>query len=308
MDERETNENSSCLAAVQSAKLRAIPVIEANDSVGQTNSGIVHSENVGQSMHRKHHPKTRATNEGGAQGSACGSRLVKTDQASVSNLRKPTLIADMKRPRSLENAWSSQSNARPRSGLGKAKPAHTTAPFKTDPNLHMPKRQANKTVPAVMQRNSWKSHIRSGNGKYQTKILPPIPSKRDQSPSSTPDAQVDTHLADTCDMPTSATGAGGEEGVGTRTAECLTSHELTGESLSSEMSNLTLLHNPLREAGSTPSDARAAHSVKPSENPEQKQDTKLFSLMADGYALSYYYYFFFLHALESPTQSVFSFT
>lgn len=272
------NVNASHHAPAQSAYPRAVPVIEPDDGVGQKVGGSACSENATSSAHRTQHPKLRTVKGSGGPSSAHCSGPVKKAQPSVSNLKKPTLIADVKRPKSLESAQSSQPPAMPRSGSAKVKPAHTTAPFRTDPNLHFPKRQAKKPVAAVPLRNSRKSHVRSGDYKCQNKVLPPISSERDQSPSCSPDDEDDAPLPDTCDnAPTSVI----DEEVRTR-VEFSSRPKLNGELVSLEMSDLIPSHEPVNDTGSTPSDAQPVNTMNLSDKPEGKQDTPLFSLLADG--------------------------
>ena len=152
------------------------------------------------------------------------------------------------------------------------------SPFRTDPNLHFPKRQAKKPVAAVPLRNSRKSHVRSGDYKCQNKVLPPISSERDQSPSCSPDDEDDAPLPDTCDnAPTSVI----DEEVRTR-VEFSSRPKLNGELVSLEMSDLIPSHEPVNDTGSTPSDAQPVNTMNLSDKPEGKQDTPLFSLLADG--------------------------
>lgn len=280
----EKNSNASHHAPVQSAYPRPVPVIEPNDNVGQNIGRNVCSENATQGMPRKQHQKLQTVKEVGGQNSARSSGPAKKVQPSVSSMRKPALIPDIKRPKSHESAQRSQPHARPRSGLGKVKPAHITAPFKTDPNLHLPKHQARKPGPAVPQRNSGRGHIRSGDNKCQNKALPPISSvaERDQTPSCVPDTEVDAALPNTCDMRTSVI----DEEARTRFEIC-SKHELNGELPGPEMPSLTSEHDRVKNISSKPNDARPVHMVNPRENPEGKQDTKLFSLQADGYAFSF---------------------
>ena len=58
--------------------------------------------------------------------------------------------------------------------------------------------------------------------------------------------------------------------------------KLNGELVSLEMSDLIPSYEPVKDTASTPSDAKPVNTLNLSDKPEGKQDTPLFSLLADG--------------------------
>ncbi|XP_070187741.1 uncharacterized protein [Littorina saxatilis] len=274
--------------------LKAVPVIQAAEPL-QQNSWTACSRNSSHTQHKKPHgrpgPSKETVRPGSAKGSGTGNKV----HSTLSSATKPTLVTDSN---SIESARSVQSQTRPKSGQGKVKPAHMTAPFQTNPNLHAPRRQGRGTVPAAKQRHPTKNHIHSavgrhknsvqgGNARGQMKVLPPIFPEMSQSVSSSPDV----HLQDFCDTPVSTTNEHAEttpsnnEHYGNKD-DSSSFQPSSREPPSTEMSKLNLLSNSVNgEIGKESGDTRSTH-LQDLHKTTDKQDAQRFSLLSQGASLT----------------------
>ena len=252
----------------------AVHEVERCDSRGQYDGeGDTKSQNSVGKVHKSRQHTVPAIKESSERSCLQGSRPANKTRQSSARRKTPVPAADIKRPQSFEKARHLHSNVQPRSGLGKIKPAHSTAPFKTEPNLHFPKRPLKKTVHAVTHQNPGRDHMRSDESR-QKNILPPIASCKSQS-SSVPSVQSEDNVTGVCESSIlSSEESSPSVGVGAESV-------LQGESLAPEVTALTLSDHVESCAGKV--DCRQTHLVQGSAGAsEEKQEPKMFSLLTDG--------------------------
>jgi hypothetical protein len=287
--EASTGPQSSTDGVYETNSLKPVPVRDSESgtvSIGH-NANIPRTaankgsskKQVLQTEGRKESEKKTAPDSSGGERSSGKTHVGKTAQPS-----------NVKRPSSLDNAHKLQSANRPGSAQGKVRPAHVNAPFKTDPNLRVPKRSNTKMRPLSAQRKGHPPHIHSSRGDSAVSVLPPINRNMNScSPDTSTERSNSARTGSDCDtyntnrtifdankfeMPKSAV-AVDERSVGETTGasgtvcEDLTQLKLTGKAEKTE-----------KQVHRGAPDVRTAALV---EEGKQNQDEKTFNLITDGY-------------------------
>ncbi|XP_076460181.1 uncharacterized protein LOC143293150 [Babylonia areolata] len=273
----QTIQESSQKEGAPSFCSKPILVVKSDDDL-KKNTSSTHTERPANNVAKKQQQRTQPVRERGDQ----SSRPLRKNHSAVPTLSKPPPTLDQKRSKSFEKVESSRAPSRPRSGRASFKPAHTTAPFKTDPNLHVPKCSAKNSIRPVKQHPASKRQNYVGDKNYMTRVLPPVGSDSDPSPSLVPSVEEcnvlqENVLQDFCDTHSLQSSEEPQPGAEHQTGS---SHE---EKLNSKLTSVTLESDSARDVSSRSLDAGV--KALPSEDSSSKsgeKEIKQFSLLSDG--------------------------
>ncbi|KAL8565102.1 hypothetical protein ACOMHN_005305 [Nucella lapillus] len=270
----------------QPSKSKPVSVIKTRDSL-QRNGGAALTERSIKNAGRKQQQQIQPSRENGNASSRSASRDASSRSISrhhmAGSITKPAPAVDQKRSKSFEGMQGARPSSRPTSSQQRNfRPAHATAPFKTDPTLHAPKRSAKQGTRPVKHQPSNRPQNYSGDRNYTNKVLPPIGSESEKDPSEASVSNVtECVLWDVCDAPLSVANEGLHPEV---EREARASCE---ERLGGEVSGLTLESASAQAVSSESADVSVKVQQHPeaeasSSKPEGEPDIKLFSLLSDG--------------------------
>lgn len=163
-------------SAARSEPTRLITTTAKNADVKHVNGVTVRNvgdEKIADHMVVRSIHGDQAIMQGAVQSCIVNSKGSTTGPRTASKANSPT---EVNRSASSNSIRSFQiSNSRPKSSRGRVTPAHITAPFKTHPNLPVPKRQRKKSEGSIiLQDRNKKNSITLTRNRGQSKVLPPI--------------------------------------------------------------------------------------------------------------------------------------